>query len=144
MPVMCIGPFRWRVINKRTRTHFCFLFLFFFLLTNNSKSPFNVHTKWKTNSFMTVFGWVECIVHSLTNNSGMTVCFDPKDPQSGFKLSKETPGNKSQCPYRSCSASGDWRTLSLRRPSSIVHHFPLLKWWAKLVLEKKITETQHK
>lgn len=124
--------------------HIIVFFLFFFILTNNSKSPFNVHTKWKTNSFMTVFGWVECSGHSLTNNSGMTVCFDPKDPQSGFKLSMETRENKSQCPYCSCSANGDWRTLSLRRPSSIVHRFPLLKWWAKLVLEKKIIENQHK
>lgn len=32
---------------------------FFFKLTNISKSPFSVHTKWKTNIFRTVFGWIK-------------------------------------------------------------------------------------
>lgn len=107
------------------------VFFFVFLLTNNSKSPFNVHTKWKTNSLMTVLGWVERHVHSLTKNSGGgTVCLDAKDPRRGFKLSRE---NKSQF--------SRWWPEHFATASSIVHRLPRLKMMMSKIYFGKETST---
>lgn len=54
---MCIGPFIWRLSTKGLEH-------FFLKLTNISKSPFSVHTKWKTNIFRTVFGWIRSTVRT--------------------------------------------------------------------------------
>lgn len=50
---MCIGSFIWQLSTKGLEH------ILFFKLTNISKSPFSVHTKWKTNIFRTVFGWIK-------------------------------------------------------------------------------------